>query len=290
MKGYENVKIQTTNHRRHDSVHRFVAIVAALAFVLTCSAAAHAQKSLVIGIDALGSHGLRAADTPNIDRLIEGTFGRGAYQGAFTPHAFVGGVLGTASQQPTVSGPGWTSILTGVWTDKHRITGNSFFPQDLVNHPLYLKTLEQNVADIYTASIINWSPIDTPALFADPTGNGFVDFEDLTVLLANWNEPVDPSQGNLVSPDSTPVNFEDLTQSLAEWTGPGPAASPEASLGGAAVPEPSTLMLAVCGLLGVVWRRRCPINSDKNQSTAARFPSGCPRTSWRVAESRSGRP
>ena len=121
------MKIQTTNHRRDDSVRCFVVVVAALTLVLTCSDIAGAQKSLVIGIDALGSHGLRAADTPNIDRLIEGTFGGGAYQGAFSPHAFVGGVLGTATQQPTVSGPGWTSILTGVWTDKHRITGNSFF-------------------------------------------------------------------------------------------------------------------------------------------------------------------
>jgi hypothetical protein len=149
---------------REDPMCCFFVVVAAMTSLLTCADAAHAQKSLVIGIDALGSHGLRAADTPNIDRLIEGTFGGGDYQGAFSPHAFVGGVLGTASQQPTVSGPGWTSILTGVWTDKHRVTGNGFSPQDLVSNPLYFKTLEQNVPDIYTASIINWSPIDTHAI------------------------------------------------------------------------------------------------------------------------------
>ncbi|MCH8044357.1 MAG: lamin tail domain-containing protein [Planctomycetes bacterium] len=61
---------------------------------------------------------------------------------------------------------------------------------------------------------------------ADLTGNGFVDFADLTVLLANWNENVGASAGNLVRPDSTPVNFEDLTVLLAAWTGPGPAAAP----------------------------------------------------------------
>ena len=68
-------------------------------------------------------------------------------------------------------------------------------------------------------------------LRSDLTGNGFVDFEDLTVLLANWNQHVPPDEGNLVDPFRTPVNFEDLTVLLADWTGPGPAGSPEAAFG-----------------------------------------------------------
>ena len=55
---------------------------------------------------------------------------------------------------------------------------------------------------------------------SDLTGNGFVDFEDLTVLLANWNKEVGADAGNLVNPTTTPVNFEDLTVLLADWTGP----------------------------------------------------------------------
>ena len=65
-------------------------------------------------------------------------------------------------------------------------------------------------------------------LAEDLTGNGFVDFEDLTVLLAAWNQNVDAAQGNLVNPSGTPVNFEDLTVLLAAWTGPGGAAAPPA--------------------------------------------------------------
>ena len=61
---------------------------------------------------------------------------------------------------------------------------------------------------------------------ADLTGNGFVDFEDLTVLLAHWNQNVSSSSGNLVDPLGTPVDFEDLTVLLAAWTGPGPAGAP----------------------------------------------------------------
>jgi VCBS repeat-containing protein len=64
---------------------------------------------------------------------------------------------------------------------------------------------------------------------ADLTGNGFVDFQDLTILLANWNQSVSAAEGNLVDAGGTPVNFQDLTVLLAAWTGPGPAASPQAA-------------------------------------------------------------
>ncbi|MCH8045729.1 MAG: DUF5050 domain-containing protein [Planctomycetes bacterium] len=90
---------------------------------------------------------------------------------------------------------------------------------------------------------------------SDLTGNGFVDFEDLTVLLAGWNKPgTTAADGNLVDPENTPINFEDLTVLLAEWTGPGPAGAPEAAL--AAVPEPHTLGLAMVGLISLVCSRR----------------------------------
>ena len=104
--------------------------------------------------------------------------------------------------------------------------------------------------------------LDAPwgSVTSDLTGNGFVDFEDLTVLLANWNRHTTPARGNLVDANTTPVNFEDLTVLLADWTGPGPAGSPEGALGAEAVPEPSTLALtlvaALAGLPAVRRRRR----------------------------------
>ena len=102
-----------------------------------------------------------------------------------------------------------------------------------------------------SAEFDNFSITSLPGrLTSDLTGNGFVDFEDLTVLLANWNKDVTAADGNLVEPLITVVNFDDLTVLLADWTGPGPAGSPEAALG-EAVPEPSTLMLAALGLIGV---------------------------------------
>lgn len=72
-------------------------------------------------------------------------------------------------------------------------------------------------------------------LRADLTCNGFVDFEDLTILLANWNQNVGPELGNIVDPLITPVNFNDLTALLADWTGPGPGPAPGVANGQLAV-------------------------------------------------------
>ena len=68
--------------------------------------------------------------------------------------------------------------------------------------------------------------VERDDLAEDLTGNGFVDFEDLTVLLAAWNQNVSAVEGNLVDAGGTPVNFEDLTVLLAAWTGPGGAGAP----------------------------------------------------------------
>ncbi|MCH8046848.1 MAG: PEP-CTERM sorting domain-containing protein [Planctomycetes bacterium] len=94
------------------------------------------------------------------------------------------------------------------------------------------------------------------ALASDLNNNGFVDFEDLTILLANWNKDVGADDGNLVEPLVSVVNFADLTVLLADWTGPGPAGSPEAALGEEAVPEPSSLLLGVMATLGLSFYRR----------------------------------
>ncbi|MCH8043429.1 MAG: PEP-CTERM sorting domain-containing protein [Planctomycetes bacterium] len=93
-------------------------------------------------------------------------------------------------------------------------------------------------------------------LASDLNKNGFVDFEDLTVLLANWNTDVGLEGGNLVEPLTSVVGFPDLTVLLADWTGPGPAGSPEAALGTEAVPEPSTFVLLALGAMGAVALRR----------------------------------
>ena len=106
-----------------------------------------------------------------------------------------------------------------------------------------------------------------PAPAEDLTGDRFVDFADLTVLLASWNLPnVTAAQGNLVEPDVTSVDFADLTVLLSAWTGPAPAAAAaEVEAASQAVPEPSTFALAVLAMLTA-----CATNRRRRNTTPSR--------------------
>jgi hypothetical protein len=126
-------------------------------------AEAQVKKSLLFGIDGLGygEQGFSVANTPYMDSLINGTWQAG-YRGAYSDRAFAGGVLGTPTQQITVSGPGWSTMLTGVWTDRHGVTGNgsSFANGNFADNPPYLVTLREANPALVTASYVYWPPID----------------------------------------------------------------------------------------------------------------------------------
>jgi hypothetical protein len=133
--------------------------------------------SLVIGLDGLAPYGLGAGSAPNLHSLIDGSWAgpEADYRGSLSNHAFAGGILGTSTQQATSSGPGWSSILTGVWKDKHGVINNTFSGSQYASWPAYLKTLESQVANIRTAGIVTWSPITTN-IFAPDGVNPNLDF------------------------------------------------------------------------------------------------------------------
>ncbi|MBY0261086.1 MAG: alkaline phosphatase family protein, partial [Phycisphaerales bacterium] len=99
-------------HRNAASVVRpFMIACAVLAVAAGASGSqAAVRKVLIIGIDGLRPDALAAADAPSIDALIAD----GAYSAA------------AQAEDITISGPGWSSMLTGVHRDKHGVTGNSF--------------------------------------------------------------------------------------------------------------------------------------------------------------------
>ncbi|GAA5495775.1 hypothetical protein Rhal01_01954 [Rubritalea halochordaticola] len=126
------------------------------------------RRVLYIGIDGVRPDALQAANTPNMDAL--------AAEGVITYNAFSGGVLGTSSQQSTYSGPGWSSLLTGVWTDKHKVTNNSFTGHDFQNYPHFFRRIKEEVPTAHVSSIIHWSPIDT--VIVEGSKDGGVEFVD----------------------------------------------------------------------------------------------------------------
>lgn len=107
---------------------------------------------LVIGVDGVRSDALQEASTPNIDALV--------VEGATSYEAFAGGELGTPSEQRTLSGPGWSSILTGVWTDKHGVTGNDFEGSRFNEYPHFFRRIRDQMPDAYLSSFVTWGPIN----------------------------------------------------------------------------------------------------------------------------------
>lgn len=107
---------------------------------------------IVFGIDGMRSDAFREAVKPNIDNLIN--------TGTVTYDAYAGGDLTTSTQQATSSGPGWSSILTGVWINKHGVSDNSFSGHDFTNYPHFFSRLYDINNNANLASIVNWAPID----------------------------------------------------------------------------------------------------------------------------------
>jgi len=183
--------------------------------------------------------------------VVASTFGNSGPERAANIKMWINGEDRTDNLQPNVVG--W-----GTDTGLAKIGGRRDDPADSTTHSGAQDEvaiwIDRALSDDDVASL--WAAATRSGPLSDLNGNGFVDFEDLTILLANWNKDVAADGGNLVEPQTTVVNFADLTVLLADWTGPGPAASPEAALDAQAVPEPSTLMLAMFGLLGLAGLRR----------------------------------
>ncbi|MEC7863584.1 MAG: LamG-like jellyroll fold domain-containing protein [Bacteroidota bacterium] len=107
----------------------------------------HAQTSnkvLIIGIDGCRPDALELANTPNIDNLIS--------NGLYSPDAL--------NDDITISGPGWSAILCGVWSNKHLSVDNSFIGTDYTNYPPLFKYIEDFDANLHTVSICHWNPIN----------------------------------------------------------------------------------------------------------------------------------
>lgn len=107
------------------------------------------KKVLLIGIDGCRFDALRKADTPHLDRLIA--------SGAYSPAAQI---LGSRYRDnDTISGPGWSSILTGVWADKHGVHDNSFRGKQYDQYPHVFVRLKEARPMLSTASFVTWEPI-----------------------------------------------------------------------------------------------------------------------------------
>ena len=100
-------------------------------------------KVLLIGIDGVRADVLADVSTPNLDALVT--------VGSFTAQ--------TRTTTPSVSGPAWSSMLTGVWPDKHGVTSNRFTNPRYDRYPDFLTRIEQVRPELATFAVVDWLPL-----------------------------------------------------------------------------------------------------------------------------------
>jgi arylsulfatase A-like enzyme len=100
-------------------------------------------KVILIGIDGVRPDVLAEVPTPNLDAL--------AATGTFTAR--------TRTTTPSVSGPSWSSMLTGVWPEKHGVTDNEFGGRNYDEWPGFLTRIEQLRPELETFAVVDWVPL-----------------------------------------------------------------------------------------------------------------------------------
>ncbi|MGG7510451.1 alkaline phosphatase family protein [Plantibacter sp. YIM 135249] len=107
---------------------------------------ARIPKSIIIGTDGCVFTRLQDAHTPNIDRLVQAGM-------------LATSNLGADPLAPTVSGPGWSSIATGTWPDKHGVVDNTFAGSKFTTYPEYLTRLKTADPERSTLVVASWDPV-----------------------------------------------------------------------------------------------------------------------------------
>lgn len=100
-------------------------------------------KLLLIGIDGVRPDVMADVATPNLDALA----GDGLL------------ISDVRTTSPSLSGPAWSSMLTGVWPEKHGVTNNDFTGKRYERFPDFLTRIEQLRPDLSTVVIADWLPL-----------------------------------------------------------------------------------------------------------------------------------
>ncbi|MGQ4482809.1 alkaline phosphatase family protein [Streptomyces sp. SAS_276] len=124
------------------------AAVAATAGPLTAlaRAATRTPKVLVVGLDGCLLTRIKDADAPNLDALMAA--------GLTAPSSIYADPLA-----PTLSGPGWSTIITGVWPDKHLVKDNAFTGAQFTRYPDFLTRVETAKPQLVTYAVASWAPV-----------------------------------------------------------------------------------------------------------------------------------
>jgi hypothetical protein len=121
----------------------YLSLAVLISLLVGAAEAAPQRRLLIIGVDGCRPDALLVADTPNVDQL--------AADGASSFHSQTGDV--------PISGPGWSSMFTGVWRNKHGVADNSFAGARFDLYPIFFCRLKDQRPSAVTQSIVRWQPL-----------------------------------------------------------------------------------------------------------------------------------
>jgi predicted AlkP superfamily pyrophosphatase or phosphodiesterase len=114
-------------------------------------------KALVVGLDGVRHDVLVRTPTPRLDELAGNGF-------------LARSLLYPRRPEVTASGPGWSSIATGVWPDKHLVRDNTFAGNRLSAYPDFLTRLQDAGRRTYAG--LGWRPLG--GVFGEGVGTRLV--------------------------------------------------------------------------------------------------------------------
>lgn len=115
----------------------------AFALLVQMTFASQNRKVLIIGIDGCRSDALQQANTPNLDALIT--------TGLFTYDAWHCGI--------TVSGPSWSTIMTGTWWNKHGVSSNAYTGSNFNTYPYFTTRAKELKPSLQCVQVVEWAPM-----------------------------------------------------------------------------------------------------------------------------------
>ena len=125
------------------------------------------RKVLVVGWDGAKPESVIVAATPNLDQL-----------GAWGAISFA---ATTQLTHPTTSGPGWTSVLTGVAPDQHGVLFNGLYNNRDDTWLTFMKRAHD--AGLRTGVAVVWPEIATDIIEQDASDENWLSGEE---EVANW--------------------------------------------------------------------------------------------------------
>jgi arylsulfatase A-like enzyme len=129
--------------------HNSLLLLAILALCLSCQPATKTpapKKAVFILLDGIPPDVLERVATPALDEI--------AGQAGYT-RAYVGGEKGTYNETPTISAPGYMSMITSAWANKHNMW-NNYNQSPNYNYWNIFRIVEQADSNYHTAIFSTW--------------------------------------------------------------------------------------------------------------------------------------